>query len=94
MNGWSKCVCNALADFCGAVSPCAIPGLLEAIERHDWLKAAQIIISAGECAAEIEVIIPVLAASAIACLLDDAGQPLTAAQLRVLDEAIEQARNK
>ncbi len=89
-NDWIQCVCDGLADFCGALSPCAIPGLIEAIKDHDWLKAATLVISAGECAAEIEVIIPVLAFASISCLFRAEGVPLSDKQLAVLDQRIKE----
>lgn len=92
-NSWTDCVCNTLADFCGALSPCAIPGLIEAIENHDWFKVATLIISAGECAAEIEIIIPVLAIAAVTCLLDNEGHPLDLDQVKVLEEVVKRLKN-
>lgn len=93
-NNWADCVCDALADCCGALSPCAIPGLLNAIENHQWSKAAYLIIQAGECTLEIEVIVPVLAFASAACLLADAGFDLHPAQQDILDKEIERIKGE
>lgn len=93
-NNWSQCVCDALADFCGALSPCAIPGILEAIKNHEWVKVAWLIIQAGECTAEVEVIIPVLAFAAVTCLFSESGEDLTPAQQEILNREIKKVMDR